>query len=564
MTIQRTRRCNDDGLNQRQWEDTVSDEPWQPARLIPTSGINGADEQETRATSALLAVLPVVRDFATSLLKPFGVPTSGTLETFIEVPLRTTDERTVRPDGLIRAVRGQRQWSALVEVKTGPNDLHREQIETYLDLARDNGIDAVLTISNQLTPSAGGHPVDVDKRKLKKVGLYHLSWAEVVSAAVIQRVHHGVADSEQAWILAELIRYLQHPRSGAVDFADMGAAWVTTREAVLAGTLRPTDKGVGDVVSRWDQLLRFSALRLERELGSGVQVALSRREVADPSVRRTALLDELTKSGQLTGALRIPNTVGDLDIVADVRTGRCTVSAEIAAPGDGRGLTRINWLIRQLNDSPSNLRIDAYVHMARQSTSELLGTVRVDPSKLLIDPKADLRRFRVSATSQLGTKRTVGRGAFIDSILSAVDGFYESVLQDLRPWIPKAPQLSKTGSAILEAGIDTTVLPDEQRLVVPAENDEAVLEETEHADTTSDEESIEFVSWDVAEETIEREREAFADPFFAPPSESAESGLDVVPPSEDAMRSDRLEPHAPWVGGEQTNSLAAAPADDLS
>jgi hypothetical protein len=84
----------------------VSDEPWQPARLIPTSGINGADEQETRATSALLAVLPVVRDFASTLLKPFGAPTSGSLETFIEVPLRTTDERTVRPDGLIRAARG--------------------------------------------------------------------------------------------------------------------------------------------------------------------------------------------------------------------------------------------------------------------------------------------------------------------------------------------------------------------------------------------------------------------------------------------------------------------------
>jgi hypothetical protein len=75
----------------------VNDEPWQPARLIPTSGINGIDEQETRATSALLAVLPVVRDFATALLKQFGAPTSGVLETFIEVPLRTTDERTVRP-----------------------------------------------------------------------------------------------------------------------------------------------------------------------------------------------------------------------------------------------------------------------------------------------------------------------------------------------------------------------------------------------------------------------------------------------------------------------------------
>jgi hypothetical protein len=62
--------------------------------------------------------------------------------------------------------------------------------------------------------------------------------------------------------------------------------------------------------------------------------------------------------------------------------------------------------------------------------------------------------------------------AFIDSILSAADGFHESVLQDLRSWIAKAPQLPKTGSAIAEAGIDTTVLPDEQSLVDSESNSE--------------------------------------------------------------------------------------------
>ena len=63
---------------------------WQPARLIPTSGINGPDEQETRATSALLAVLPVVREFAYGLLRPFGAP-AGSIESFIEVPLEAAD-----------------------------------------------------------------------------------------------------------------------------------------------------------------------------------------------------------------------------------------------------------------------------------------------------------------------------------------------------------------------------------------------------------------------------------------------------------------------------------------
>jgi hypothetical protein len=485
----------------------VNEETWQPARLIPTSGINGTDEQETRATSALLAVLPAVRDFAGSLLKQFGAPTTGTLETFIEVPLKLLDERTFRPDGLIRATRGQKQWSALVEVKTSTNDLTREQVESYLDLARENNIDAVLTISNQLTPAPGVHPVDVDKRKVKKVALHHLSWAEVVSAAVLQRVHQGVSDPEQAWILAELIRYLQHPRSGAVDFNDMGAAWVPTREAVLAGTLRANDKGLTEVVSRWDQLLRFAALRLERELGSGVQVALSRREQADPAIRSAAVGAELVTSGQLSGSLRIPHTVGDLDVVADLRTGRCTIGVDVQAPGDGRPLTRVNWLVRQLSEAPPNLRVDAFAHMARASTSELLTALRENPAKLLPDPKTDVRRFKITATSQLGTKRGVGRGAFIDSVLGAIDGFYESVLQDLRPWVAKAPQVSKTGSVLADAGIDTSVLPEEQP-ALNAEPEGLDQRSTATADTSNEipDDSHELVSWDEAEEHLEQER----------------------------------------------------------
>ena len=134
----------------------------------------------------------------------------------------------------------------------------------------------MLTISNQLSPAPGVHPVDVDKRKLPKVQLHHLSWPEIVTVAVQQRAHRGVADPDQAWILGELIRYLEHPRSGAVDFSDMGAAWVPVREAIAAGTLRATDKGVADVASRWDQLLRYAALRLGRELGTDVQVRVSR------------------------------------------------------------------------------------------------------------------------------------------------------------------------------------------------------------------------------------------------------------------------------------------------
>ena len=73
----------------------MAEETWHQARLIPTSGINGADEQERRATSALLAVMTSVREFGRVLTQPLGAP-AGALETFIEVPFEL-GERTALP-----------------------------------------------------------------------------------------------------------------------------------------------------------------------------------------------------------------------------------------------------------------------------------------------------------------------------------------------------------------------------------------------------------------------------------------------------------------------------------
>jgi hypothetical protein len=112
----------------------MSEDTWLIARLIPTSGINGAEEQERRATSALLAVMSSVREFGRTLTQPLGAP-AGPVQAFIEVPFEYGDKRCF-PDGLVRVVRGQRQWTALVEVKTGSNQLQVEQLERYLDVAR--------------------------------------------------------------------------------------------------------------------------------------------------------------------------------------------------------------------------------------------------------------------------------------------------------------------------------------------------------------------------------------------------------------------------------------------
>jgi hypothetical protein len=41
----------------------------------------------------------------------------------------------------------------------------------------------------------------------------------------------------------------------------------------------------------------------------------------------------------------------------------------------------------------------------------------------------------------MGTKRSGIRGAFIPSVVSAVEEFYGDVVQPVRPWVARAPRL---------------------------------------------------------------------------------------------------------------------------
>jgi hypothetical protein len=386
----------------------MAEEAWHAARLIPTSGIRGAEEQERRATSALLAVMTSVREFGRALLAPLGAP-AGNIEAFIEVPF-DLEGRRVYPDGLIRVTRGQKSWVALLEVKTAENALQAEQLGDYLDVAKAEEFDALLTISNELVAIPGTHPTSVDKRKLRKVALHHLSWTQVLTEAVMQKVFRGVADPDQAWILGELIRYLEHPRSGALQPQDMGQSWVSVREAVASGTLRAGDKTAAEVAARWDQLIRYASLRLGRQLGIEVQPVLSRKELADPAARVQTLVAALSDGGVLAGGVRIPDAIAPITVEADLRAGKIICSVDIEAPREGRQLTRVNWLIRQLKDSPDDVRVDAFVaHGRGSSTSELLRDVRLDPAKLTPDAKKELRSFRVARSTRMGSKRGEGR-----------------------------------------------------------------------------------------------------------------------------------------------------------
>jgi len=348
-----------------------------------------------------------------------------------------------------------------VEVKTGTAPLKAEQVTSYLDVAKANGFDGVLTVSTQITANSSESPVSIDRRKLRGgLGLWHFSWWRVLTEAVVQQRYRGISDPDQEWVLRELIHYLSSEASGAVGFEDMGENWVKVRTAAHDGTLRASDATARDVAERWEQFTNYLSLSLSQELGA--HVAAHRPRGMTTPARLDQLVKTLADSGELSTTLRIPDAVGPLTIRSNLRSRQTFTAVTIDAPREGRLKARFNWLLRQLRESPDDLLIEGAFPNARVTTAAPLGDLRDDPSALCYpsDPKREPRAFTITRTRSMGTKRGRAEGSFVRETSAQTVEFYRDIVQELKAWQPKAPRLRTDRDGTAEqTELETVVVP---------------------------------------------------------------------------------------------------------
>ncbi len=413
------------------------------ARLVPV-----ASKPEQKNTSVTCAILMAVEEFSEALLGQLGAPTGkrAKIQVWLEPVFKSANKDSKdRPDALIIVNNGRREWRALVETKTKNADLQSEQVERYLDIAKVQGIEAVITISNQFVATPSQSPcVEINKQKLKKVNLFHWSWSYLETEAKIQLSKSAVSDPDQAYILQEYVRYLEHDSAGISEFEQMGKEWVEACKLYFAQST-PDKKSplISAVVSDWDELMRCTALSMSRNLETNVTTVLTANERKNPRSRREDMERSFLNSGKLISKLEVPDAASHLTVEADLKSRSVIVSMEVGAPTDKkRAPATINWLLRQLSktEDGSLMLVAKWPRRSQETTAEL-SAVRDDVEKLLIDGRKDLlpRVFEIKAVSDLGGKFTQRRN-FVPELVSCVTKFYEAVGQHIIPWQAQPPK----------------------------------------------------------------------------------------------------------------------------
>lgn len=424
----------------------------EPARLFP---VLSTTSKEGRTTSIVLACLAKIDEFGETLMSGIGqrVGARTKIGTFTEVVLKTRpDSSKDRPDGLIELKVGKRSWRALVEAKVGSNNLDPEQIEKYRQLAKDNGIDCVLTLSNQFATTPEMHPLESVRKSRSKIPVYHWSWMHILTVADLLIEQENVSDFDQRILLNELRRFLSHESAGVRGFERMPKEWGELNKLVSSGGVIPAKSVEATaVINAWHQETRDLSLILSRMTETTVSERLNRKHRRDQTERLKDELAHLRNLKQLVTVLDIPDAASPLEVVADI-TRRCVdVGMVLRAPEDKVSTkARLNWVIRQIKtENEEDLYLRLFWPGKTEPTQFLVSDLKNNPESAVVD-KEHLapHSFQIFLSKRLGSRFTQ-QANFISDLEEVVPEFYRKVGSSLVAWKKSAPKI-KDDKALAE------------------------------------------------------------------------------------------------------------------
>lgn len=427
------------------------------ARLFP---VLSTTSKEGRTTSIVLACLSKVDEFGASLLSTLGqrVGTRSKIDTYTEVVFKNRLTGTKdRPDGLIVLNSGRKEWRALVEAKIANSELNLEQIEKYRQLAKDNNLDCVITISNQFAPTPSQHPVDGVSKSRSKIPVYHWSWMHILTEADLLLNQDNVSDNDQKLLLNELRRFLSHESAGVKGFDRMPKAWSDLNKLISSGGIVPKRSGDAlEVVQAWHQETRDLSLILSRMTEASVSEKLSRNHKNNLADREKDALSKLCETQELNASLEIPDAAATVDINANIPRRTIEVGMTLRAPEDKVSTkARLNWLLRQIKTEKTE---DLFVRLlwpgSAPPTQHLYSELKEDIALAEIGMEGKSpHSFSVFYSKRLGGRFTQQTNFIVD-LEEIVPSFYANVGVLLNAWKKPPPTIKKERSSAEDVAVD--------------------------------------------------------------------------------------------------------------
>ena len=427
------------------------------ARLFPVLSMSS---KEARITSILLGCVSRINELAKALLETAGqrVGTRATVECYTEVvPKKLATDSRDRPDGLVVLRVGSRRWAAFVEAKIGNSELEADQIERYRNLAKENGVDCVITISNQFATVPTIHPLEEVRKSRSKIPVIHWSWLFILTNVDLLMNQDSSISDDQLILLNEFRRFLAHDSAGVRSFDRMPKEWTELNKIISAGgDISTSSQDAIEILEAWHQEARDLSLALSRLTETNVTQRLQRRHLNDPVRRQRDELARLRTDKQLSLCLDVPDAAAPLDVVVDLSRRCVDVGMTVTAPEDRKSSNaRMNWLLRQIKqDEVTDLHVRVTWPNRSLSTQHSVADLRKDVG-IVNSGKEKLaaKSFHLFVSRYLGS-RFIQRTKFISDLEQVVAAFYGNYGAGLVAWQRPAPKIKTEGDGHPDASTE--------------------------------------------------------------------------------------------------------------
>ena len=427
-----------------------------PPRLIPTVSPGAV---ERRAVSIMLSALVSVEEFRRVMLHSIGRRVGNRTHVSALTEVVFSGERPLleqqdngRPDGALVLRTGQNEWKALIEAKTDSDELKEEQISQYVDYAKKYGFNAVITISNQFVAMPDHHPVAIDRRRLQKLELFHWSWTFLLTQAQVLIESDVIENSDQRYILQEVLAYFNSPKSGVKGFSQMNKEWTDLSQGCRPDSkLNASSPEVQNTVASWHQEQRELCLQLWTKVKAQAQTRLPRAHRKNPGQRLKDDCDVLVKEKCLRTQIVIPNAAAPLDVEANLCTKDIVCKMTLTAPQDKKSTqARVRWLLRQIPEASSDVEVPFEIWVLAKVQGRSKGGSPVRLSLLRAEPLLIYSKDQQGSPApayfeiwmkSFNHKGFTGRSKFIEDLEMIVPSFYEHVGQHLKAWVPSPPKM---------------------------------------------------------------------------------------------------------------------------
>lgn len=275
-------------------------------RLFPI----GKSTDENQTTSIFLSSLSAVKEYKEDLFDNIGIKKIKNqniqLHIYTEIASISKEDR---PDGLIIITSGLHnpviEWASFVESKIGNNNIDLSQIERYVRLGKELGIENLITISNQLVSTPYESPVTISKRL--KFNLFHWSWIYLSVTAGRLLNSKDIKDEDHVYILSELRKYFKS-HNGIKNYTGMEKNWKEVTEDFLDKSNKSL---IEDIITSYKQEEKDICLQLTEDTGLYINLKTNNKS------REDLIRQSLEKSKTITSTFFIndnPSKTFSLDI----------------------------------------------------------------------------------------------------------------------------------------------------------------------------------------------------------------------------------------------------------